>query len=334
MRERIAVLGAGAWGVTLADLLARNGHEVRVWDPAIVALAALRRDRSHGKLPGLQVHESVLFADDFDACIEGTNVIVSVVPAQAVRSVCERLRVGGLACRLFVSCSKGIEIGSLRLPSQVFEEFFGAEASCSFAALSGPSHAEEVCRRVPTVVVSCSTHLPTAERVRDLFMMPAFRVYTQQDCLGVELGGALKNVIAIGAGICDGLGFGDNTKAALITRGLAEITRAGVAIGGQPRTFAGLAGLGDLVVTAMSRHSRNRQFGELLGKGMSPKQAQVEVGATVEGFYTARSAHELAAKLCVDMPICSSVYAVTHEGLPLKEALEQLLAREPKPEVY
>ncbi|MEI7634919.1 MAG: NAD(P)H-dependent glycerol-3-phosphate dehydrogenase [bacterium] len=334
--HRIAVLGAGAWGLTLADLLAGKGCHVVVWDIDTARLEFLRRDRVPGKPPGLRVPDSVGFEPDFSAAADCADIIVSVVPSFAVRSVFGRLRDTrrGLGARLFVSCSKGIEEGSLLLPSQIFEEFFGGSVMSCYAALSGPSHAEEVCRGIPTVVVSASPEIRTAERARDLFMSPAFRVYTQNDVKGVELGAALKNVIAIAAGICDGLGFGDNTKAALITRGLAEIARAAVAMGAEAQTLSGLAGLGDLVVTAMSRHSRNRLFGELLAQGRGVEQALSEVGAVVEGFRTSRSAHDLAKLMCIDMPLCDAVYAVAHKGLDVAAARDMLLARDPKPEIY
>jgi glycerol-3-phosphate dehydrogenase (NAD(P)+) len=263
------------------------------------------------------------------------EVIVSVVPSFAVRDVCRVIiDLGGLGARCFISCSKGITEDTLLLPSQVFAAEFGEEALDQYAVLSGPSHAEEVCQRIPTTVVSSSRSPQTAAIARDLFLLPEFRVYTQADTIGVELGAALKNVIAIAAGVCDGLGFGDNTKAALITRGLAEIARAGMAMGALPQTLSGLAGLGDLVVTAMSRHSRNRQFGELLARGRTPEAALEEVGAVVEGYRTARSAHGLARQLGIEMPLSEAVYRVCHEGLSLRDATDLLLSRDPKPEVY
>lgn len=334
---RIAVLGAGAWGLTLADLLAGNGHAVSVWDRNAGALEVLRRDRTRGKPPGLRVRESVAFEPDFEKAAGGAEVIVGAVPSFAVRAMCERLRAlpGGFGGeRLYISCSKGIEEETLLLSSQVFADVLGEECACRFGVLSGPSHAEEVCRRLPTMSVGCGIDMETAQRVQDLFMTPFFRVYTQTDCLGVELGGALKNVIAIGAGICDGLGYGDNTKAALITRGIAEMARAAEAMGARPQTLSGLAGLGDLIVTAMSRHSRNRLFGELLARGRTVPEALEEVGAVVEGYRTCRSAHGLSRKLGVEMPLVDTIHAVLYEGASLEEAQRSLLEREPKPEIY
>lgn len=333
--ERITVFGAGAWGVTLADLLAKKGYSVCVWDVDEAVLTMLREKRTRGTPPNFFVNEAVAFESDFAQAAAYGEVLVSVVPSFAVRSVCEKLRTsGGVQGRLFVSCSKGIEEDTLLLPSQVFAEIFGEQSLRYFAVLSGPSHAEEVCRGIPTTVVSASSESSTAVAVQDLFMTREFRVYTQADVRGVELGGALKNVIAIAAGACDGLGFGDNTKAALLTRGLAEITRAAVALGAQRETLAGLAGLGDLVVTAMSRHSRNRLFGELLARGRSSAAALQEVGAVVEGYRTTRSAYQLSRKICVEMPITEAIYRVLYEGLSVPEAVALLLEREPKPEIY
>jgi glycerol-3-phosphate dehydrogenase (NAD(P)+) len=336
MGERVTVFGAGAWGLTLADLLSRKGCEVAVWDADTDIIRRLQRERSRGKPPGLVVAETVRFETEFEPAAGFGDIVVCVVPSFAVRPVCEQLAASGngLRGRVFVCCSKGIEEETLLLPSQVFAEIFGAAAASQFAVLSGPSHAEEVCRGIPTVVVTSSAEITTAERVRDLFITPGFRVYTQSDCLGVELGGALKNVIAIAAGACDGLGFGDNTKAALITRGLAEIARAAIALGARAQTLSGLSGLGDLIVTATSRHSRNRLFGELLATGRSPKQALEEVGAVVEGYRTCRSAHFLSRRIGVEMPITDAIYAVLFEGAGIAEATASLLGRDPKPEVY
>jgi len=335
-KHRVAVLGAGAWGLTLANLLAGNDCHVKVWGYNSAWLDFLRRERVPATPPGLRMRNSVDFEPDFSSAAGWAEAIVSVVPSFAVRSMCERLRGAprGLDSRLFIGCSKGIEERTLLLPSQIFEEFFGADSMNCYAVLSGPSHAEEVCQGIPTVVVSASRNPGAAEQTRDLFMSPAFRVYTQQDVKGVELGGALKNVLAIAAGMCDGLGFGDNAKAALITRGLAEIARAAVTMGAEAQTLSGLAGLGALVVTAMSRHSRNRLFGELLARGRSVEQALSEVGAVVEGYRTSQSAHDLAQRIGIDMPLCGAVYAVTHKGLAVEAARDMLLSRDPKPEIY
>ncbi len=334
--ERITVFGAGAWGATLADLLARKGFPVKVWDVDVELLAQLATTRRRGKPPALVVHESVAFEKDLAAAAVDADVWVCVVPSFAVRELCRNLRasMGGVGQRVFVNCAKGIEEITLATPSVIYAEEFGQQHLARYAVLSGPSHAEEVCLGIPTSVVSASDDVATARRVQSLFGTRVFRVYTQEDRIGVEMGAALKNVIAIAAGACDGLGFGDNTKAALITRGLAEITRAACALGASPQTLAGLAGLGDLIVTAMSRHSRNRLFGELLARGRSVTDALKEVGAVVEGYRTCRSAHMLSQKIGVDMPITAAIYGVLFEGTSIQDATAQLLDRDPKPEIY
>jgi len=332
----ITVFGAGAWGATLADLLARKGYPVTAWDVDAELVKQLRTTRQRGKPPGLVVHESVRFETDLLRAAADATMWVCVVPSFAVRQLCRTLRTAfdGVGGRLFVNCAKGIEEESLAIPSQVFAEEFGAENLARYAVLSGPSHAEEVCLRIPTTVVCASDSLDTARAAQAVFGTREFRVYTQSDRIGVEMGAALKNVIAIAAGACDGLGFGDNTKAALVTRGLAEITRAAVAAGAVPTTLAGLAGLGDLIVTAMSRHSRNRMFGELLARGRGVQEALQEVGAVVEGYRTCHSAYDLARRLGVEMPITAAIYAVLYEGVSISQATAQLLERDPKPEIY
>jgi glycerol-3-phosphate dehydrogenase (NAD(P)+) len=334
--EKITVFGAGAWGATLADLLGRKGFAVTVWDIDATILEQLRTTRRRGKPPALVVHESVSFETNLEVAAEAADVWVCVVPSFAVRELCRRLanlfrqRDG----RLFINCSKGIEEDTLAVPSKIFAEEMGEDVLPRYAVLSGPSHAEEVCVGIPTTVVCASDSAETAQYVQSLFCTRTFRVYTQTDRIGVEMGAALKNVIAIAAGACDGLGFGDNTKAALVTRGLAEITRAALAVGASPQTLAGLAGLGDLIVTAMSRHSRNRLFGELLAKGRNVQAALKEVGAVVEGYRTCRSAYHLAKRLGIEMPITETIYAVLFEEMSIDQATESLLEREPKPEIY
>lgn len=336
MTLRITVFGAGAWGATLADLLARKGHEVCVWDIDPEILELLRRTRRRGKPPGLVVDDSVSFEARLESAAAPAQVWVCVVPSFAVRTLCKSLKqhFGEVGDRIFVNCAKGIEEQSLAIPSEIFNDVFGEDALGQYAVLSGPSHAEEVCLRIPTSVVCASDRQQTAEFVQNLFGTREFRVYTQTDRLGVELGAALKNVIAIAVGACDGLGFGDNTKAALMTRGLAEMTRLACAKGASARTLAGLAGLGDLIVTAMSRHSRNRLFGELLAKGRPVEVALQEVGAVVEGYRTSRSAYHLAQTCGIEMPITSAIYRVLYCGEGVGDVTTQLLEREPKPEIY
>ncbi|MGI8907132.1 MAG: NAD(P)H-dependent glycerol-3-phosphate dehydrogenase [Candidatus Sumerlaeaceae bacterium] len=336
MIRRIGVLGAGAWGLTLADLLAKKGELVTVWDRNAEVLRALARDRTRNSPVGLVVDESITFEPDLQALASVADVLVCAVPSYAIRALCERLRDvwSNGRRRIFVSCSKGIEENTLMLPSQIFTDVMGKKAAHDFVVLAGPSHAEEVCRGVPTLVVCCAAEPEIANLVRDLFFRPTFRVYTQGDCKGVELGGALKNVLAIAAGGCDGLGFGDNTKAALVTRGLAELSRAAIALGAERQTLMGLSGLGDLVVTCGSQHSRNRKFGELIARGLTPEQALDTIGAAVEGYRTAKSAHALAANIGVEMPIAATVYRILYEGISVNDALRALLERDPRPENY
>jgi len=335
MATRILVIGAGAWGLTLADLLARKDHTVCVWDRNASVLELLRKRRTRGTPPGLEMHESVTYADDLAAAARQAEFLVCAVPSYGARSILKTLRpLYHSNPRPFVSLSKGIEEDTLFLPSQIFSDVVGTRHGDYFAVLAGPSHAEEVCRRVPTSIVSCSGNANLADQVRDLFFLPTFRVYTSTDCRGVELGGALKNVLAIAAGVCDGMGFGDNAKAALITRGIAEIARAAEALGARRETISGLSGLGDLIVTAMSRHSRNRMFGELIATGRSTEEALNEVGAAVEGYRTSRSAHQLAQGIGVEMPLVHAVYRLVHERASIPETLQLLLGRDPRPESY
>lgn len=332
----VVVLGGGAWGLTLADLLAQKGEQVTVWDRSNEVLQQLTTTGSRHNTPWLKVSSTVRFESNLQEAINGAGTMVCAVPSYAIRDVCQQLKGywDSSGRPIFVSCSKGIEQETLLLPSQIVADVLGPGSDSRFAVLAGPSHAEEVCRGVPTSIVCCSCDEQVSEQVRDLFFLPTFRVYTQHDCKGVEIGGALKNVLAIAAGGCDGLGFGDNTKAALVTRGLAEIARLAAAMGAQSQTLSGLSGLGDLIVTCMSQHSRNRRFGELIASGLTPEQALTEVGAAVEGYRTAKSAYLLAQKLEVEMPLTTAVYQVLHEGVSLKAGLAQLLERDPRPEIY
>lgn len=330
----VCVLGAGAWGLTIANLLAKKENHCTVWDVDAQKLSTLSATHHTGKPLNVQLNSGIVFEADISLALANADIIVSVVPSFAVRSVCNKIAgiLGGLGDRLFVSCSKGIENESLKLPSQIFAEIFGEEALMQYVALSGPTHAEEVSREIPTLIVAAASNLLAGTIVQNLFIVPELRVYTQEDVVGVETGAAIKNVIAIGAGMCDGLKYGDNTKAALITRALAEMGRAVLALGGKPETLAGLAGLGDLVVTTMSRHSRNRMFGQLLAEGRTAEEALKEVGAVVEGYVSARSAYDLSVKLGVDMPLVATVYRACYEGADLREATLTLLTREPKAE--
>lgn len=330
----VAVLGAGTWGIVLAGRLAANGHHVRAWDFYPEVIESLKSTGMTPRLPDFRVPPEIVLTPDLGLALDGAEVCVIVVPSTAVRSTCEAIAAGDVAgsVRLWVLCSKGIEQGTLLPLHEVLAAVLGEEAASRTAVLSGPSHAEEVARGLPTTVVACAESAELAGQVQRLFFSPRFRVYTHDDRLGAEIGGALKNVIAIAAGISDGMGFGDNSRAALITRGLAEIVRLGVAMGARRETFVGLAGLGDLVVTASSLHSRNHRFGELLAQGKNCQEALDGVGMVVEGYATAKSAHDLAVRHGIEMPIADVVFRVIYEDLPAREALEALLAREARSE--
>ena len=337
MTERMptaVVLGAGTWGIVLAKVLHDNGCEVRAWDFYPAVIESLRETRTTPRLPDFKVPEGILLTPDLAEAVRGAEVAVIVVPSMAVRSTCESIRDAGLAdaIRTWVICSKGIESETLLPLHSVVVETFGNGAEDKVGVLSGPSHAEEVGRGLPTSIVACSTNRDLALEIQRLFFQPRFRVYTHDDILGVELAGAIKNVIAIAAGIADGMGFGDNTRAALITRGLAEIVRLGEAMGARRETFMGLSGIGDLIVTASSPHSRNHQFGEFLAQGKSCPEALEAVGMVVEGHAAAKSAHALAKKFNVELPIIEGIYQTIYKGVPAREGLEALLSREAKPE--
>lgn len=333
--KKVTVLGAGTWGIVLAQVLAQNGHAVRAWDFFPEVIETLKRDGSSPRLPEFKVDPSIELVADLEAAARGAEVVVIVVPSTAVRQTCESLKKVGItgSDKTWVICSKGIEQDTLMLLDAVVADVMGRKTEERIGALSGPSHAEEVSRGLPTTVTACSAHPEIAHEIQNLFFNPHFRVYTHDDIVGVELGGALKNVAAIAAGISDGMGFGDNTRAALVTRGLAEIVRLGVEMGARRDTFMGLSGLGDLVVTTGSPHSRNHRFGEYLAQGMTCDEALEAVGMVVEGHATAKSAHALARKFHVEMPIAAAVYRVIYEDVPARKALEELLSRERKSEL-
>jgi len=333
LAEPVAVLGAGTWGISLACLLYGKGASVAAWDAFPDYVGMLKRERRHPKLPELAIPPDLLLTSDM-ADLTSSRTFVVVVASHAVRTVCERLRGMNLdlSDRTLVVATKGIEEQSLKPMAEVMLEVLGESLRNRLVVLSGPSHAEEVSRSLPTTVVAASADPDTALCVQALFMTPSFRVYTHDDVLGVELGGSLKNVIAIAAGICDGLGFGDNSRAALITRGLAEMKRLGMALGAQEDTFAGLTGMGDLIVTAGSRHSRNRNFGERIARGMTLDQAQEDIGMVVEGIRTCAGALHLAERHGVEMPITREVHAMLFEGKDPRQAVRDLMEREPKPE--
>ena len=326
----VAVLGAGSWGTTLAIHLANKDEGVGLWEVSGEAAEVLSKKRENTKfLPSIQIPEKLLISSSLEEVLKNAEVIVVAVPSHCVREVVRK--VGRIKPKnIILSASKGIEEGSLKRMSEVIREELPESKVC---VLSGPSHAEEVSRNIPTTVVVSSVDTDAGKDMQKLFLTGSFRVYTNSDMIGVELGGALKNIIAIATGISDGLGFGDNTKAAILTRGLAEITRLGVAMGANPATFAGLTGMGDLVTTCISRYSRNRKLGELIAKGKSPDEALSVIGQVAEGVRTTKCAYELAGIHSVDVPITEQVHAVLFEGKDSRSAASDLMVRTPRPEI-
>jgi glycerol-3-phosphate dehydrogenase (NAD(P)+) len=327
-RDITTVLGAGAWGSTISDLLERKGLAVRVWDKSHEALDRLATEGHPFGVPELEIPNGVRLEADLSEAIRGASVIVFVVPSQAVRSVARQLSDllnDGEQGPLLVLACKGLDLSGPVALSEVLEQ---ERPTCRYGVLSGPCIAREVAQRIPTSVVSAARDPSDAVRIRDLFVARHLRVYTQSDMLGVELGGALKNIIAIAAGIGDGLGFGANTKSALMTRGLAELTRLATSLGAELKTLFGLAGLGDLAVTCFSPHSRNRTFGECLGKGLSADEAADQIGMVVEGVPTARAALKIAKEKVLDLPIAEAVVRVTDGDWTPREAVENLMQRE------
>jgi len=331
--KRIGILGAGSWGTALAVLLCKNGHRVCMWEFDRSAADRIILDRENRAfLPGVPIPESVQISSDLDAVIHEQDVLFFVVPSHVMRSVGASVAKTLNSGPLVVSCSKGIENDSLLRMSEVLLETMPSLNPERVVVLSGPSHAEEVAQGIPTVVTAASTGSESGRIIQDILKSPSFRVYTNPDVTGVELGGALKNVIAVAAGISDGAGCGDNTKAALLTRGIVEITRLGVAMGANPMTFAGLSGIGDLIVTCTSRHSRNRYVGEQIGRGRSLHEVLESMVMVAEGVRTARSVMDLSTRYQVEMPISREVYRVLFENKPPKEALYDLMTRNPKME--
>ena len=327
---KITVLGSGAWGTALALLLLENGNDVTLWSYTEEESAVLRETRENPMLKGVPLPEAMKFTTDM-ACVKGCGLVVMATPSFAVRSTAAKLKELADPGTIIVSVSKGIEKNtSLRLSQAIEEEIQG---KCPVVVLSGPSHAEEVGRHIPTGVVAAADTLEIAEKVQDIFMNQRFRVYTSDDKVGTEICAALKNVIALCAGVCDGMGAGDNTKALLMTRGLAEMARLGVALGGKKESFTGLAGTGDLIVTCCSMHSRNRRCGILIGQGKPVDEAIKEIGAVVEGYYAAANACALAGKVGVEMPIAQAAYQVLYEGRPVHGVVDSLMGRAKRSEL-
>ena len=317
---KVCILGGGSWGIGLSVVLHKNGHEVTVWSAVPAEIQMLQEKHEHKMLPGVKLSEDMIFTTDDKSAIEGKDLLVMAVASSYTRSTAHRISPLVAKGQRIVSVSKGIEEHTLMTQAQV-------------AVLSGPTHAEEVSRGIPTTIVAGSKSKSCAEYVQNLCMNEVFRVYTSPDVLGIELGGALKNVVALAAGIADGLGYGDNTKAALITRGITEIARLGTAMGGNFETFCGLTGIGDLIVTCASMHSRNRRAGILIGQGKTYEEAMKEVQMVVEGVYSAKAAMELSKKYDVQLPIIEQVNEVLFDGKPADQAVKELMLRDKKLEV-
>lgn len=333
---KIGVFGAGSWGAALSMVLFSKGHQVTLWsnDRDEVDKIAKTRRLVH-KLPEVRIPDEIRIATDAGQFMEEAELLLTAVPSKFMRSFAEAMapQIYGKP-KIVVNATKGLESGSLLTMSEILEACWVKQdlPIRGVAALSGPSHAEEVARELPTAIVSAHPDEKLACAVQDVFQTPRFRVYTNEDRLGVEIGAALKNVMAVAVGISDGLGFGDNARAALISRGLYELSLVGRAMGARPETFTGLSGLGDLVVTCTSRHSRNRKFGELIAKGYSPDDAEEEIGMVVEGRTTVRALPDLKKKIQQDLPISEEVYAIAWESGDPRQAVERLMLRELKPE--
>lgn len=335
--KTVGVIGAGSWGTALATVVAGKGNKVRIYDVDEKHLKSMEEHRENvDYLPGVPLDDNIEIAYSNEAALEGADVVLFSAPAQHFRSALKAALPYIPVGTYIINVAKGIEKGTHLRMSQIAEEIFREDGTPErmerYVVLSGPSHAEEVGRRLPTTVATASGNVYAAQAIQDLFITDRFRVYTTEDLVGVELGGALKNIIALGAGISDGMGFGDNAKAALMTRGLTEITRLGLKLGAKQETFAGLTGTGDLIVTCTSMHSRNRRCGIMIGEGMEPDEAVAKVGMVVEGIFTAEAAYELAKIEGVEMPITDVIYNVTNGTVKAADAVEALMNRERKHE--
>jgi glycerol-3-phosphate dehydrogenase (NAD(P)+) len=327
---RISVLGAGSWGIALAVMLDKNGHEVEVWSHRQSQVDQMNDTHTSDKIKGVKLPESMEFTANIESAAKSADVILFSVPSKATRETAEKVKDFVNSNQIFITVTKGIEEDTLYTQTEILEDVLGADKK--ICVLSGPSHAEEVVVFKPTLVVAGSTDRQTALFVQNLFMNKYFRVYSSPDVKGIEVGAALKNVIALAAGMSDGLGFGDNAKAALITRGIKEISELAVAMGGQAETLSGLTGVGDLIVTCSSMHSRNRMAGFYIGQGMSKDEAMEKVAMVVEGVYSAKAAKKLADKYNIEMPIVEIVNAVLFDGMDVKAAGYELMTRSKKDE--
>jgi len=331
----IAVLGAGSWGTTLAVLLAKKGYQVRLWAhrPEFAALLEAERENSR-YLKGVHFPDTLQVVDHLQNLVAWSQMIVTAVPSQALRDTVLGFRDLSLDGKIIVNVAKGIEIGTGKRMSEVLLEVLPALQASQVAALYGPSHAEEVSKEQPTTVVASSQSLQTAKKVQEVFHTNMFRVYVNTDIIGVEIAGSVKNIIAIAAGISDGIGFGDNAKSAIITRGMAEISRLCLKLGGDPVTISGLSGIGDLVVTCLSHHSRNRYVGEEIGRGRSLDDVISQMNMVAEGVLTSKAVFELSSSAGVEMPITQAVYEMLFKGKPVQQAILDLMTRDPKQERY
>ncbi len=327
----IGIIGAGSWGIALSVLLHNNGHTLTVWSAIESEIEMLKREHEHkDKLPNVKLADDIVFTTDINEAVAGMDLLVLAVPSPFTRSTAHSMAQYVADGQIIVNVAKGIEESTLMTLSQVIEEEI---PQADVAVLSGPSHAEEVGRGIPTTIVVGARSKETAEHIQNIFMSDVFRVYTSPDVLGIELGAALKNVVALAAGIADGLGYGDNTKAALITRGIAEISRLGTAMGGKSETFFGLSGIGDLIVTCASMHSRNRRAGILIGQGKTMDEAMAEVKMVVEGVYSAKAALRLAQKYNVELPIIEQVNEILFNKKSAAAAVRDLMIRDKKIEI-
>lgn len=328
----ITVLGGGSWGTALSKLLSENGNSVTVWLRDENQCKELSKTRVNKKyLSKVVIPQDIVFKSNINEALKDSEIILIVTPTQGIRNVLKQINVENKTDKIIVNASKGIEIGTLNIVSEIVSQ---ETVNCTFAVISGPSHAEEVGMSMPTAVVVASESKEVSEMLQDIFMSNYFRVYTNDDIIGVELGGALKNIIALGAGISDGVGYGDNAKAALMNRGIVEIARLGIALGADIHTFSGLSGIGDLIVTCTSKHSRNWNAGYLIGQGLTKDEATTKVGMVVEGIPTTYAAYELSKKLNIEMPIVDAMYDVLENNIDVKETVNKLMLRDKKEEKH
>ena len=330
MNKNITLLGGGSWGTALSKLLSENGHNVTVWLRNEAQVRELTVNRVNERyLPKVRIPENIVFTSDINEAVKKAEILLLVIPTQMVRGVLRQIKDEYKDGKVIINASKGIEIGTMNLVSGIVKQ---ETNNCTFAVLSGPSHAEEVGLSMPTAITIACENKDVAEEIQDMFMSSYFRVYTNDDVIGAELGGSLKNIIALGAGISDGVGYGDNAKAALMNRGIVEIARLGIAMGADAHTFYGLSGIGDLIVTCTSKHSRNWNAGYLIGQGLSKDEAIKKIGMIVEGIPTTYAAYELSKKINVDMPIVDAMYDILENNADVKETVNKLMLRDKKEE--